>query len=69
MATPERIPRQTPLASPVPRAGGAVRSGLRLLACLVLLGLGGLLGWQLKGLTLARSAQTDPADPLLRRRE
>ena len=52
MATPER----GSLTASGPAAGrrGGLGAALKLVGCLLLLGLGGALGWQLKGLVLAR---------------
>lgn len=62
MATPEPPPQQS-------RQGGGLGTALKLISCLLLLGLGGMLGWQLKALVLARPAADDPASQLLKRRQ
>ncbi len=71
MATPER-PSLTASGGGSPAAArqrGGPGAALKLLGCLLLLGLGGVLGWQLKGLVLARPVPDDPAGALLKRRE
>lgn len=65
MASPER-------ASPTPgpgRRGGGFGAALKLLGCLLLLGLGGALGWELKQLAQARPLAEDPAGQLSKRRQ
>lgn len=70
MATPERA-----LASPAGQTtrsgvrGGGLGAALRLLGCLILLGLGATLGWQARTLVLQRPAADDPAGELVRRRQ
>ena len=69
MAPPERIP-----AAAGSGPAGAVRSGgvgawLRLAAALLLLGLGGSLGWQARTLLLQRPVTDDPAAAPTQRRQ
>ena len=64
MAPPE--PRGP--ASPASRGSGFGAS-LRLLACLLLLGLGATLGWQARGLLQARTPSEDPEARRLRQRQ
>jgi hypothetical protein len=73
MAPPERKGTSVvgPASRPTPpgQGGGGLAGTLRLLACLLLLGLGSVLGWQARGLQLARPVSDGPAGELLRRRQ
>jgi hypothetical protein len=66
MATPERA--LTPTKDQAARGGG-LGPTLKLLGCLILLGLGGALGWQARTLVLERPVPDDPAGALIKRRE
>lgn len=65
MASPERAS----LTAPQSRRGGGRGATLKLLGCLLLLGLGGALGWQLREVVLARPIADDPAGQRLKRRQ
>lgn len=71
MATPDPATRMPSGATPgsPPRHGGGLAATLKLLACLMLLALGGAMGWQLKGLVLARQLTDNPADQQSQRRQ
>lgn len=70
MASPERASQAgSGSAGPQARRGSGLGAALKLVGCLLLLALGGALGWQLKGLMLARPVADDPAGQLLRRRQ
>lgn len=71
MARPEQaLTPDTTRKAARPRArGGSLGAALQLLGCLILLGLGGVLGWQARLLVLQRPVANDPAGALLKRRE
>jgi hypothetical protein len=70
MATPERALTSTKDQATRPGArGGGLGATLKLLGCLILLGLGGALGWQARTLVLQRPVPDDPAGALIKRRE
>ena len=70
MATPERAQASTATqASRSGAGGGGLGAALKLLGCLILLGLGGALGWQARTLVLQRPVPDDPAGALIQRRE
>lgn len=70
MASPERASQTGPgSAGAQARRSGGLGAALKLCGCLLLLGLGGVLGWQLRGLVLAQPVADDPAGQLLKRRQ
>lgn len=71
MAPPERALPTTAAgkATPTSSKGAGLGAALKLLGCLILLGLGGALGWQARTLVLQRPAPDDPATALIKRRE
>lgn len=69
MATPERSLTTSPSGKGSKSRGGGLGGLLKLLGALLLMGLGSVLGWQLKALVLARPVQDDPAGQLLKRRQ
>lgn len=70
MASPEHASQAgSGSAGQQTRRVSGLGAGLKLVGCLLLLGLGAALGWQLKGLVLARPVADDPAGQLLRRRQ
>ncbi len=71
MATPEHDLTTTSAGSRTAnsRRGSGLGGVLKLLGALLLLGLGGVLGWQLKGLVLAQPVPDDPASQLLKHRQ
>ncbi len=70
MATPERALGTTATKPSRPGArGGGLGAAPKLLGCLILLGLGGALGWQARTLVLQRPVPDDPAGALIQRRQ
>ena len=70
MATPDRAHASSATVASRPGAsGGGLGAALKLLGCLILLGLGGALGWQARTLVLQRPVPDDPAGALIKRRE
>ena len=71
MAIPERALVSPPTTKPERAAsrGSGLGGALKLLGCLILLGLGGMMGWQLKALVLAQPVPDDPAGRLLKSRQ
>ena len=70
MATPERAQASSATEASRPGArGGGLGTALKLLGCLILLGLGGAVGWQARTLVLQRPVPDDPAGALIQRRQ
>ena len=71
MAPPEQAltSRATGQAAHSSSRGGGLGAALKLLGCLMLLGLGGAGGWHARTLVLQRPLPGDPAGALIQRRD
>ena len=69
MATPETNLTAGASSKAASSRGSGLGRVMRLLGALVLLGLGGMLGWQLKAMVLAQPVPDDPAGQLRERRQ
>ncbi len=69
MAPPEHSSVATTAGKDRVGRGSGLGRTLKLVAALLLLGLGGVMGWQLRGLVLAQPMPDDPAGQLLKRRQ